>query len=100
MRRILDYEVKAAAAALAKLPCEERKRMCELWIHQAEWSHKYMKKHAKPHPVWGNGSLLQALHIQDFDAFSFSNSDHCSAMETVLNCLVARNSRHFSRKHN
>ena len=98
MRRVLAYEVKAAAAALTKLPQNERRRMCELWIHQAEWSHKYMKKQEKPHPVWGNGSLSQAMHLTDFDGFDYSNPEHCSAMEVVLNCLVRRQARNSRRK--
>ena len=88
MRRVLEVEVKAIAVALTKLSSGERRRMCNLWIHQAHWSHKYMKKHGKPHPVWGNGSLLQAVHIRTLDDFVFSNAEHCSAMETVLNCLA------------
>ena len=89
MRRVLAIDVKAAAAALVKLPEDERGRMCELWIHQADWAHKYMKVNGKPHAVWGNGSLLDAMHIRDFDVFDFGNPEHCSAMETVLGCLVA-----------
>ncbi len=100
MRRVLACEVKAAAAALTKLPENERKRMCMLWIHQADWSHKYMKKHSKPHPVWGNGSLQQAMHIQDYAPFDFSNVDYCSAMETVLGCLVEQKSRRLSQRRN
>lgn len=90
MRRVLSIDVKSAASGLVKLPQNERKRMCNLWIHQAEWAHKYMKFHSKPHPVWGNGSLLDAMHIRDIEVFDYGNRHHCSAMKVVLGCLIAR----------
>ncbi len=100
MRRVLAIDVKAASAALVKLPKDERSRMCNLWIHQAEWAHKYMKMNVKPHPIWSNGSLSEAMHIREFAEFDYGNSDHCSAMETVLECLVANKSNKISQSCN
>jgi len=93
MRRVLSIDVKHAAVALVKLPESERKRMCNLWIHQAEWAHKYMKVNGKPHPVWGNGSLQDAIHIRKIDVFGYGDVEHCSAMEVVLGCLVVNAAR-------
>ena len=90
MRRLLSYEVKAAAAALTKLPLDERERMCDLWLHQADWAHKIMKTTGKPHAVWGNGSLSQAMHIREFPEFDIQDDDHRGALSVVLACLDKR----------
>lgn len=100
MRRVLAIDVKVASAALVKSPVDERKRMCELWIHQADWAHKYMKQNKIPHPVWGNGSLTEAMHIRDYADFCYGNADHCSAMKIVLACLIANKTSKIKRSCN
>ena len=95
MRRLLANEVKVAAAVLAQIPEVERKRACLLWIDRADWAHKYMKSHGKPHHTWGNGSLLGAIGGCEVLTFNYSLADHCSAMEMLLHHLVKRKSRAY-----
>lgn len=90
MRRILEFEVKAAAVALACIPKAERKRIFALWVHQADWAHKIHKRTGAPHPVWGNGSLNQAMHFQAEEQFDYSNLSHCDALGLVLDMLMER----------
>lgn len=90
MRRVLEHDVKAAAVALARIPEPEQPRIFWLWLQQADWAHKVHKRTGKPHPVWGNGSLYQAMHFHGSDPFEFANPDHCSALEYILRALSAR----------
>lgn len=90
MRRMLEHDVKAAAVALTRIPAGEQRRIFDLWLHQADWAHKITKRTGKPHPVWGNGSLYQAMHFQADEVFDFANALHCSALELILNRLTRR----------
>ena len=90
MRRILEFEAKAAALALARIPKAERMRIFALWVHQADWAHKIHKRTGAPHPVWGNGSLYQAMHFQAEEQFDYSNLSHCDALGSVLDMLMKR----------
>jgi hypothetical protein len=58
MRRCLIGDITTAAAALAAVAAPDRAALAERLIHQAHAAHHYMKRHAKPHPAWGNGSLM------------------------------------------
>ena len=56
MRRILIGDLLAAASVIgaAADPC----RTTQTLITQADAAHRYTKRFGRPHPLWGNGSLM------------------------------------------
>lgn len=58
MRRILSTDLIAAAAVLAAAPLTARPRLAREMLAQSHAAHAYFKRFGRPHPFWGDGSLL------------------------------------------
>ena len=58
MRRIMIGDVVATAQALARWPETDRRALLDRLITEAHAADRFSRRFCKPHPVWGNGSLL------------------------------------------
>ena len=64
MRRCLIGDLTTAAAVLSAAAPPDRARLADRLLAEAHAAHLYAKRFAKPHPRWGNGSLMaRALAI-------------------------------------
>ncbi len=91
MRPILHSDVTAAARALMAVPASERKGLCLRLLKEADWADRFTRRLGKPHPFWGNGTLLAAARQHPLKPeLTFDDRDYCSAFEMVLAQLLAR----------
>ena len=51
-------DLVAGAGRLASEPPDSRKALAERMIREAHAAHHFMRRMGRPHPVWGNGSLM------------------------------------------
>ena len=58
MRRILIADLVAAAHLLARSPATERSGMLDRLFQQTQAADLFTRRFGRPHPAWGNGSLL------------------------------------------
>lgn len=58
MRRVLLGDLTAAAAHLAALPPALRPGAMTRLLQEAHAAHRYMRRMGRPHPLWGDGSLM------------------------------------------
>ena len=91
MRPVLQSDVTAAARALLAVPSHARNSHCARLLREAEWADRYARKLRKPHPYWGNGTLVAAAagHVQAAEP-TFDDPAYCAAVVTVLAQLSAR----------
>lgn len=91
MRRLLHDDVCSAARVLRRCPPDQRARLCERMIAEAEAADAYMKRFGRVHPLWGNGSLSAAARKRMLapDA-GFSDPEHCLCFDLVLQRLIRR----------
>lgn len=58
MRRCLIGDVLAAASVLPAADLHQMQISGARLITQADAAHRYTKRLGRPHPAWGNGSLM------------------------------------------
>lgn len=58
MRRCMLDDLLACARRLSIEAAEQRPDMARRMIDQAHAAHHYAKRFGRPHPYWGNGSLM------------------------------------------
>lgn len=58
MRRCMLDDLLACARRLSIEAAEQRPDMARRMIDQAHAAHHYAKRFGRPHPRWGNGSLM------------------------------------------
>ncbi len=90
MRRCLIGDITTAAAVLSAAAPPDRARLADRLLAEAHAAHLYTKRFAKPHPRWGNGSLMaRALAIFPKPA---QNTDF-AALTEILTALSRFRSR-------
>ncbi len=95
MRPVLHGDVSAAARALLAVPPAAREDLCARMIREAECAHVFMLRTGRPHPLWGNGSLMAAARRRVLrDEPGFDDVAYCHCFEMVLQAVVAH---HLSR---
>jgi len=85
MRALRHSDVIAAARALIAVPAMARRDLCMLLLERAHCADKYTKALGKPHPFWGNGTLMGAAAT--FDKMPepvLSNDAYRAALMMVL----------------
>lgn len=65
MRPMLASDLIAAAAVLAAAPLTTRAHLAAQMLAEAHAAHSYFKRFGRPHPRWGDGSLLTRALAQD-----------------------------------
>lgn len=58
MRRCLIGDLLAAADCVAGMAGAERRRHLARLLDEAHAAHRYARRFGRPHPVWGDGSLM------------------------------------------
>lgn len=94
MRPVLHSDVIAVARVVLAAPAALRESTCAKLLQQAEWADRFTRRLGKPHPFWGNGTLLGAAQGHPKAAEpTFDNPAYCSAFEMVL-AQLAEQRRH------
>ena len=89
MRRVLIGDLLAAAAVIRSQP--NPAAACQTLIGQADAAHRYAKRFGRPHPRWGNGSLMaRALAAPVSGAVNLSDPDLLAALSWLCAALSAR----------
>jgi hypothetical protein len=58
-------------------------------LQEAEWADRFTRRLGKPHPFWGNGTLLGAAKQRKWAAEpTFDDPAYCTAFEVVLSQLA------------
>ena len=92
MRRVLISDLLAAASVIGAAP--DPLRTAQTLIMQADAAHRYAKRFGRPHPAWGNGSLLaRARAAPQGLPTNLANPDFLTAMAQLATTLAAAKSR-------
>jgi hypothetical protein len=91
MRSILLGDIIAAARALLAVPSNRRIGLLDTLIQQADAAHHYHKRLAKPHPVWGNGSLMARANLEpQMPEPIASGIDYLQTLQLVIAAIICR----------
>lgn len=58
MRRCLIGDIMAAASVIGAADAQFMQQKALRLLAEADAAHRYYKRFARPHPTWGNGSLM------------------------------------------
>ncbi len=65
-------------------------------LAEADAAHRYAKRHGRPHPMWGNGSLMaRAMADPPTIPPNFSCPTSLAAFHAIITALT--NFRHYAR---
>lgn len=86
----------AAAALVAAAAPEQRSGLIRQVLDQADAAHRYTKRFGRPHPIWGNGSLMARALAQGSHAAHHGSEAFLSSLAALAAELAARkrNSKH------
>jgi hypothetical protein len=91
MRKCLLGDLVELAALIAPLAPDQRASLASQLIEQADFAHRYAKRFARAHAVWGNGSLMaRALAEPGPRLYQPAASQFLSALALVSATLAAR----------
>ncbi|MFC2967851.1 DUF7742 family protein [Acidimangrovimonas pyrenivorans] len=95
MRQVLPGDLVAAALVLRALPEAERDGALRRLLEEADLADRYRKRLGRPHPDYGNGSLMAAAlrHRPGGEPF-LSDPAYLDALGRVIAALRARRARH------
>ena len=97
MRRCLIGDIMAAASALRPADLTQMQISGARLIAQADAAHRYSKRHHRPHPLWGNGSLMaRAMAEPVVMPANFSCPAYLAAFQAIAASLA--NFRHHARR--
>lgn len=72
-------------------PAYQRDRALQRMMIEAHAAHKFHKRKGRPHPKWGNGSLLARANCESQIAEPFaSDIAYLQALDTVIKGLLLR----------
>jgi len=99
MRTVLLGDMIAAARYLAAVPAPHRATEVSALFGRAQIADKVMKRLRRPHPLWGNGSLMAATSDRQKLPEPFaSDPAFIDAFLHVLTLQNARLLRHMQKK--
>ena len=94
MRPILHSDVIAAARAVLAAPEALRANICARLLQEADWADRFTRRLGKPHPHWGNGTLLAAAQrYKQAVEPTFDDPAYCFAFEMVMSQLAGQKLR-------
>ena len=94
MRPVLHSDVIAAARAVLAAPEALRANICARLLQEADWADRFTRRLGKPHPLWGNGTLLTAAQrYRQVAEPTFDDPAYCSAFEIVVSQLAGQKRR-------
>ena len=99
MRPVMHGDVTALARALMSVPADMRNQLCNLILSQTHSADCYRKRFNKPHPDWGNGSLMAMARGMGLQAEpELAHVDYCDCLERVFAGCVAGVYRSLTRR--
>lgn len=88
MRRCLIGDILAAASVLPAADLRQMQISGARLIAQADAAHRFAKRFGRPHPVWGNGSLMaRAMAEPLVQAANFSCPTYLRAFNAIAAAL-------------
>ena len=89
MQTLLLGDIIAAARAILAVPPLMQATVVETMLAQAHAAHLYLKRYARPHPRWGNGSLMARANceVQISEPFA-ANIAYLSALALVIGITI------------
>ncbi len=85
MQTLLMGDLTAAARAILAVPPMMQPGAVKNMLMQAHAAHLYLKRYARPHPLWGNGSLMARANTEPQKPEPFAaNIDYLSALALVI----------------
>lgn len=98
MRPILIGDIIAVARSVLDLPRREWANRIIVMLDQAHIADKVTKRTGRPHPVWGNGSLLSASKPKPDRPEPFARDVHYleALRETLVQILEWKRQRRIS----
>lgn len=91
MRPLLLSDVSVAARVLLPVPEAAREDLCRALLRQAEFADRYTRRLKKPHPVWGNGTLLAAASGHRTGAErGLDDAEYRMCFQIVLRCICEK----------
>lgn len=89
MRPALHGDVVAAARAIYGFPKKDRAGALRRLVRAATWAERFRRTHHRPHPYWGDGSLMAAALAEDPPPEPRLNDpDYCDCLVLVLQALA------------
>jgi len=85
MRLVLHGDVTAVARVLMSVTADRRNLLCSSILSQAHSADCYRKRFNKPHPDWGNGSLMgmeRSMGLQTEP--ELTDLEYCDCLERVF----------------
>lgn len=90
MRTILLGDIIAAARVLFLAPSDHKISLLGTMIEQADAAHDYQKRLGKPHPAWGNGSLMARANCEpQAPEPPASDSAYLQALHLVIGGIIS-----------
>lgn len=91
-------DIIAAARAILMLPAAEQGCFLHLMLGQAHAAHLFHKHKKRPHPKWGNGSLMARVNAEPQVPEPFaSDLAYLQALQKVIGALILRNTQVAAR---
>lgn len=84
MRPIMADDILLVIRALGRVTSAQRRVVLAQWITQAHWADLYRKRLRKPHPLWGNGSLMSRVMMEPLAPHGATIGVDLDAMEQVI----------------
>lgn len=98
MRTILIGDIIAAARAILVLPAAEQVCFLHVMLGQAHAAHLFHKHKKRPHPKWGNGSLMARVNEEPQVQEPFaSDLAYLQALQKVIGALIVRSMQAAAR---
>lgn len=90
MRPVTHGDVVAAATAIRPLPAALRRQEVLRLLERAHAADLFRKRTGRPHPFWGDGSLM-GIALKDGTSRTepfLSDPEHLSALAAVIETLL------------
>ena len=90
MRPVLLSDLTMAARALLRVAPAERKALCARMVFEAEMADRFARRLRKPHPRWGNGTLMAVSAKRVLSAErACDDPEYCACLTLVLHAIAA-----------
>lgn len=94
MRPVLISDLTTAARALLRVPLAERRQLCEQIVLEADAADRFTRRLQKPHPEWGNGTLVSASSRRMLAAErACDDAEYCACLTMVLHAIGGADAR-------
>lgn len=91
MRTALHGDAVSVARVLLGAPPERRRWILLRICREADLAHRFFRDRHRPHPIWGDGSLMTAaLRRHPLPEPGLDSADYCRCLAMTYQALGAR----------